>query len=219
MGRHKWTDPSQGNTMEQYTAPVAPLRRTARLEVSEEAAGAPLSGGEPSRAELLVAIQGSRLALEGKKETVAVEVNLLIADLRKVSDKVKVAEGSIAELQTEVGTLRAQVAQATSTVGRLEARLEDTEGRSWRNNVRLLGFLERDEGSTVESFVESWIKDVLQPVGLSRVFVVECAHRALGAPPWPGAPRRAIITRLLNYKLPLVCIANKYGEESLEVYK
>ncbi|KAJ1114893.1 hypothetical protein NDU88_003123 [Pleurodeles waltl] len=57
---------------------------------------------EPSQVEILAAIQGSRVALEGKIETVVVEVNLLRADLRKVSDKVKVAEGSIVELQLEV---------------------------------------------------------------------------------------------------------------------
>ncbi|KAJ1091541.1 hypothetical protein NDU88_004661 [Pleurodeles waltl] len=88
------------------------------------------------------------------------------------------------------------MAQATSSVGRLEARLEDAEGRSWRNNV----FPEHAEGSAMESFVENWIKDALQPAGLSRVFVVERAHRALVVPPRPGAPPRAIIARLLNYK-------------------
>ncbi|KAJ1114824.1 hypothetical protein NDU88_003055 [Pleurodeles waltl] len=59
-----------------------------------------------SQAEILAAIHGSRVALEGKIETVAVEVNLLRPDLRKVYDKVKVAEGSIGELQTEVGALQ-----------------------------------------------------------------------------------------------------------------
>ncbi|KAJ1217719.1 hypothetical protein NDU88_005310 [Pleurodeles waltl] len=175
MGHHKRTGASQGNTMEQYTTPVVLPQRVARLE-------------------------GSRVALEGKRETVAVEVNLLRADLRKVSNKVKLAEGSIAALQTEVRTLRKQMVQATSTVGWLEARLEDAERRSRRNNVRLLSFLERVEGSATESFVENWIRDVLQPTGLSRVFVVERAHRALVAPHQPSAPPRAIIARLLNYK-------------------
>ncbi|KAJ1184807.1 hypothetical protein NDU88_001609 [Pleurodeles waltl] len=119
------------------------------------------------RAEILMAIQGSRVALEGKIETVAVEVNLLRADLQKVSDKVKVAEGSIVELQTEVGALRIQMVQANSMARRLEARLEDAEGRSRQNNVRLLGFPERAEGSAAEAFFESWIRDVLQPTGFS----------------------------------------------------
>ncbi|KAJ1113904.1 hypothetical protein NDU88_002144 [Pleurodeles waltl] len=94
---------------------------------------------EPSQAKILATIQGSRVALESKIETVAVEVNLLRADLRKVSDKVKVAEGSIVELQTEVVVLHKQMVQATSTVGRLEAQLEDAEGRSQRDSIRLLG--------------------------------------------------------------------------------
>ncbi|KAJ1191558.1 hypothetical protein NDU88_000874 [Pleurodeles waltl] len=117
-----------------------------------------------------------------------------------VSEKVKVAEGSIVELQTEVGSLRKQMVQVNSTVGRLEARLENTEGRSHRNNIHLPGFDKRAEGAKVEGFVESWIKDVLQPAGLSRVFVVERAQRSLVAPPHPGVPPSAIIAQLLNYK-------------------
>ncbi|KAJ1109978.1 hypothetical protein NDU88_007335 [Pleurodeles waltl] len=100
-----------------------------------------------------------------------------------VSDEVKVAEGSIVELQTEVGVLMKQIVQASSTV----VRQEDAEGRSQRNNVRLLGFPECAEGSAGEAFMENWIRDVLQPTGLSKVFVVERAHRALVAPSWPGA--------------------------------
>ncbi|KAJ1109432.1 hypothetical protein NDU88_006793 [Pleurodeles waltl] len=76
----------------------------------------------------------------------------------------------------------------------------DSEGRSQQNNMRFLGFPERVEGSMVETFVEQWIRDVLQPVGLSRVFVEEHVHRALVSPPRPGAPPRAIIACLLNYK-------------------
>ncbi|KAJ1198395.1 hypothetical protein NDU88_002236 [Pleurodeles waltl] len=122
MGRHKWTDTSQGNTMEQYTTLVPLPQRPARSEGSGDAMRVPVNPEEPSHAELLAATQGSRVALEGTIETVAVEVNLLWADLRKVSDKVKVAEGSIVELQTKVGALRKQMVQANFTVGRLEAR-------------------------------------------------------------------------------------------------
>ncbi|KAJ1091260.1 hypothetical protein NDU88_004387 [Pleurodeles waltl] len=114
--------------MEQYTTTVPMPQRVTRVAGSDDGQSGLLSVEEPLRAEILTAIQGSRVALEGKIETVAVEVNLLRADLRKVSDKVKVVEGSIVELQAEVGTLRKQMAQAGSTVGRLEARLEDAPG-------------------------------------------------------------------------------------------
>ncbi|KAJ1126245.1 hypothetical protein NDU88_004653 [Pleurodeles waltl] len=110
MGQHWGKDASQGNTMEQYTTPVPLPQRPARSEGSGDDMRVPANPEEPSRVELLGAIQGSRVALEGKIETAAVEVNLLRADLRKVSDKVKVMEGSIVELQMEVGVLRKQMA-------------------------------------------------------------------------------------------------------------
>ncbi|KAJ1090336.1 hypothetical protein NDU88_003469 [Pleurodeles waltl] len=77
MGCHRRTEASQGNTVEQYTTPVALPQRTARSEVSGDVADTPLSAGDLSQVELLAAIQGSQVALEGKIETVAVEVNLL----------------------------------------------------------------------------------------------------------------------------------------------
>ncbi|KAJ1119156.1 hypothetical protein NDU88_007342 [Pleurodeles waltl] len=109
MGWHKRNDKSQGNTMEQYTTPVPLPQRLALSEGSGDNIRVPANPEEPSRAELLAAIQGYRVALEGKIETVAVEVNLLRADLQKVSEKVKVAEGSIVELQLEVEALRKQI--------------------------------------------------------------------------------------------------------------
>ncbi|KAJ1092772.1 hypothetical protein NDU88_005882 [Pleurodeles waltl] len=101
-----------------YTAPAA----TDSFGGVWRGIGGQATAEEPSHAELLAAIQGARVALEGEIETVAVEVNLLRADLRKVSDKVKVAGGTIVDLQTEVGTLRKQMAQVSSTVGKLEER-------------------------------------------------------------------------------------------------
>ncbi|KAJ1104480.1 hypothetical protein NDU88_001891 [Pleurodeles waltl] len=103
MGRHRWTDVSQGKTIEQYTTAVPlPQRSAARLGGTEEGQSGMTPAVDLSRAKILAAIQGSTVALEGKIETVVEEVNLLRVDLRKVSDKVKVVEGSIVELQMEV---------------------------------------------------------------------------------------------------------------------
>ncbi|KAJ1129720.1 hypothetical protein NDU88_008086 [Pleurodeles waltl] len=128
MGRHRQTTPSQGNTMEQYTTPTPLPQHQTRMGGSAEALVVPATAEEPLYAEILAAIQGTRVALGGKIEMVAVEVNILRKDLCKVSDMVKVAEGSIMDLQTEVGTLRKQMTQVTSTVGVWEAKLEDSEG-------------------------------------------------------------------------------------------
>ncbi|KAJ1084842.1 hypothetical protein NDU88_004988 [Pleurodeles waltl] len=117
MGWHKRTDASQGNTMEQYTTPVPLPKRPTRSAGSGDDMRPPANPEEPSCAEHFAAIQGSRVALEDKIETVALEVNLLRADLQKVSDKDKVAEDAIVELQTEVGALRKQMVHANSMAG------------------------------------------------------------------------------------------------------
>ncbi|KAJ1105913.1 hypothetical protein NDU88_003316 [Pleurodeles waltl] len=131
MGRHQRTDVSQGNTMEQYTTVVPTPQRDTRLAGSEDGQSGLLPAEELSQAEILAAIQGSRVALEGNIETVAVKMNLLRADLRKVSDKVKVAKGSIVELQAEVETLRG-TGQATGTSGVVN-RASGADGSDWRN--------------------------------------------------------------------------------------
>ncbi|KAJ1099971.1 hypothetical protein NDU88_005062 [Pleurodeles waltl] len=104
MGGHRQATAPQVNTMEQHTTPTPLPQRQTRMEGPGEVPGTQATVEEPLRAELLAAaIQGSRVALEGKIEMVAVEVNLLRADLCKVSCKVKVVEGSIVDLQTERG--------------------------------------------------------------------------------------------------------------------
>ncbi|KAJ1209078.1 hypothetical protein NDU88_004457 [Pleurodeles waltl] len=92
------------------------------------------------------------------------------------------------------------MAQVASRSGALEVRLEDSEARSQWNNIHLLGIREQAEGPSVAVFVECWIKDVLQPLVLSGMLLVEHAQRALVVPPRPGAPPRAIIVRILNYR-------------------
>ncbi|KAJ1082187.1 hypothetical protein NDU88_002355 [Pleurodeles waltl] len=127
MGWHERTDTSQGNTMEQYSTPVPLPQCPARSDESGDNMRVPANPELPSCVELLAAIQGSRVALEGKIETVAVEVNLLRADLLKVSDKVKVAEGSIMELQTEA------VPGRTERAGGAAFRAPGAESPDWRS--------------------------------------------------------------------------------------
>ncbi|KAJ1142044.1 hypothetical protein NDU88_008372 [Pleurodeles waltl] len=110
--------------MEQYTTPVSGLQDQTRVGGPGGVLEAPASAENPSCAELLAAIQGSRVVFEGKTEAVAVEVNLLWTDLRKVSNKVKVAEGSIVDLQgrdpvwARIGTGWAQFSRCGGGAGR-----------------------------------------------------------------------------------------------------
>ncbi|KAJ1115137.1 hypothetical protein NDU88_003363 [Pleurodeles waltl] len=75
--------------MEQYTTHTLLPQRQTHMGGSGEALDTPATVGEPTHAELLAAIHGSIVSLEGEIKMVAVEVNLWRADIRKLSDKVK----------------------------------------------------------------------------------------------------------------------------------
>ncbi|KAJ1203382.1 hypothetical protein NDU88_007169 [Pleurodeles waltl] len=64
MGRHRQTAALQGNTMEEYPTPVPLPQRQTRFGRPKGVLGTPVSVEEPSQAERLGAIQGSRVALK-----------------------------------------------------------------------------------------------------------------------------------------------------------
>ncbi|KAJ1149147.1 hypothetical protein NDU88_001964 [Pleurodeles waltl] len=65
------------------------------------------------------AIQGLRSALEQQIETVSIDLNLLIADFHKVSEKVNTAETNIGSLQGEMASLEKQMTTVSAEVTEL----------------------------------------------------------------------------------------------------
>ncbi|KAJ1082882.1 hypothetical protein NDU88_003045 [Pleurodeles waltl] len=119
----------QSNTITYSVQPQGQLQRVTRQ------AGATDTGPEeePSRAALMEAIQGSREDLEGKIDTMMLEVGLLHADLRKVLGRVTDNEVPISTMGKEITAFKEQVTKLTEATKTLENRAEDAEGRctSW----------------------------------------------------------------------------------------
>ncbi|KAJ1129892.1 hypothetical protein NDU88_008253 [Pleurodeles waltl] len=167
--------------MKDYAIPASASQCTMHHTSGQVGLGADQETGVPWRAEVLQVIQGSRLTLKNKIKTVVLKVNPLRTGLCNISDKVCLVEESNEGLQTEVAALKKQEAVASSCSGALEARVEDAEGHSLCNNVRLLGIPEQAEGVLPEQFVEAWIRDTLKHNGLSPMFIIERTHHGLGA--------------------------------------
>ncbi|KAJ1176595.1 hypothetical protein NDU88_001867 [Pleurodeles waltl] len=101
---------------------------------------------KPLLSEIMAAIHDLKGSLEPRLDTVAVDMGLLRADLQKVSDKVSTAETDTAHLQSTSKALEEQVRFLTTEHEHMAARLEDREGRAWRNNIRVVGVPEGAEG-------------------------------------------------------------------------
>lgn len=130
----------------------------------------------------------------------ALSLNLMRADMRKTSDKVRAAEDHIENLQTKTRSLEDRIQKLTHKHKEMALHLDDQEGRARRNNIRVVGVPEGIEGPSVELFLEDLILNHLKPKRLSKLFSIERAHRAPVPRPKPGASPRTIIACILNFR-------------------
>ena len=153
----------------------------------------------PSDNLILGAISDLRTSIEGKIGDLHADISLIRQDLRNTVDRVTETEGRVSEIEDSQRTCYAELTQLRKTVKQLELRAEDAEGRSRRNNIRLVGFPEGCEGRDPTDFVLGWLRSWLPASSLSNCFIVERAHRGPTPKPPVGAPPRPMIARLLNF--------------------
>ncbi|KAL7868203.1 hypothetical protein SRHO_G00095870 [Serrasalmus rhombeus] len=84
----------------------------------------------------------------------------------------------------------------SASVAKLEDRCEDLEGRSRRNNLRLIGVPEGPSSCSTTA-VAALLKEAL---GLEKEPLLDRSHRSLHPKPKPGERPRAIICRCHHYK-------------------
>lgn len=132
--------------------------------------------------------------------TISTDISLIRADFAKLSGRLLEVETTTQELKADTTQLQRQVRQLEADNKQILAKLEDQEGRSRRNNVRIIGVPESAGGPALDLFVEDLIKNQLQPRGLSKFFSVERAHRVPGGKPKPGVRPRPILARIFNFR-------------------
>lgn len=78
-------------------------------------------------------------------------------------------------------------------LNQLDAKCEDLEGHSRRNNIRLVGLPEGNEGSRPTEYVAQLLQDILQ---LRDKPLLDRAHRTLREKPKKGQPPRPLVIRV-----------------------
>lgn len=124
---------------------------------------------------------------------------------------VKELERAATDHSAKISDLEAAVGTLTSKVKRLEEKHEDLEGRSRRNNIRIIGVPEGVEGPHATDFVAQLLQDVLK---LTEKPLLDHAHRSGREKPDKGKPPRAIIARVHFFHV-WSLIFKRAGETSL----
>ncbi|KAF3842531.1 hypothetical protein F7725_024482 [Dissostichus mawsoni] len=84
---------------------------------------------------------------------------------------------------------------------KLAAKTADLEGRSRRNNIRIIGLPESIEGPRPTTFFSELLVELLGNETLQSPPELDCAHRAPAARPQPGTRPRPVIMRLYRYQV------------------
>lgn len=135
--------------------------------------------------EILTELRGTISALQTTVSSHGRQINEHDEALSDQDARLTALEKSHSELQTENA--------------KLQARLDDQENRSRRQNVRVVGLPEKVEGTHPTPFVESFLVEVFGKDSFPREPQVDRAHRTL-RPPQPNGPPRAMIVRLHHYQ-------------------
>ncbi|KAJ1166558.1 hypothetical protein NDU88_006957 [Pleurodeles waltl] len=120
--------------------------------------------GDPlllSMLELKNSILECNRAITEKTDGVATAVTLLRQDLDKMRNRVKYLGTGADRVDEIVGSHATTLTDHERSLKMQEAKLEDVEDRSQRNNVHILGLPEGTESIPVEQFLESWLPTVL----------------------------------------------------------
>lgn len=174
------------STAEEIETPLSP----ALLEATPEAITKPI----------LAAIEGSKTMLMVKVEHLASECTLICHDLDKIRGRLSEAEGRISTVEDQQSSHSSEITELQSLVHTLVNKVDDAENRQQRNNIRIVGLPEGEEGSHPAIFAESLFKNVLKLPDMPPTYVVERAHRVPTGRHPEGAPPRPFLVRFLNYR-------------------
>ncbi|KAK7933063.1 hypothetical protein WMY93_003959 [Mugilogobius chulae] len=149
----------------------------------------------PSTKDLMRAITSFKEDFDTKMEGMLAEIKNVQTDIKDCSGRITEAEQRISTAEDEIQSLKEVVERLENKTKTLTNKVEDLEGRSRRNNLRILGIPEKEEGNDACSFMEKWIADILKITPP----ILERAHR-ITASQNPAMYPRTMIVKCLNYK-------------------
>lgn len=153
--------------------------------------------------DLMAAVKDLKSDLARGNDSLRQEINLMSQEINgkldNLSKEVQNLSGSVDEAETRVGRMEDWAAEVNAVMSAaakqqqlLQAKVTDLESRSRRNNIRIFGVAEGEEGNSVPHFITTLLKRELSlPQDLD--LKIQRAHRSVAQKPLPEYPPRPII--------------------------
>ncbi|CAL1581895.1 unnamed protein product [Knipowitschia caucasica] len=153
---------------------------------------------DPEEDKLSLILREIRELREDNKE----QLGEIKRDIGKINSRVDDTERRLVTAEARVQGAEDVLAEVVKQHEQLKLKVCDLEGRSRRDNVRIYGIPEGEEGSPtpdVTLFVERLLRENLG-FPADKELLMERAHRALAPRPPAGSQPRSIIVKFRSYR-------------------
>lgn len=132
--------------------------------------------------------------------------------VQEQGEKLEEAQTRIGGLETWSAVANDALRQSLKEQRKMFDKINDLESRGRRNNLRIYGVREEEEGSSTITFVENLLRsEKLINEGVDPQ--IQRAHRSLGPKPGADAPPRSIIVNFLEFKVKETVLRNAWKKK------
>lgn len=117
----------------------------------------------------------------------------ILAAQRELTERLITTEDQAADHEQRITAMETSVTELQQENKKLRAKLSDLEGRSRRNNIRILGVPEGEEKGRPTEFVSNLIPRLLGDDNFTKQVVIDRAHRTQQPKPPEGSRPHMII--------------------------
>lgn len=149
------------------------------------------------------------------KEEVNQKLGEIGADLKNTEARMEEVETRVAEVEEWSVSAKDMLLQALKEQERIVSKLTDLETRSRRNNLRIFGIPEGEEGNNACEFLEKFIKSELQLPDID--LKIQRCHRSLGPKPPPQAAPRSMVAYFLVYKTKDLVLSTAWKKKEIHL--
>lgn len=152
-----------------------------------------------------VTLESIRLVFRGEIEILRAEIKSDIAPLQSAlssyCERVDEVEAAVTNIDTRLNAMETNYANLLAMNEKMQAKIDDLENRSRRDNLRVVGIPEGVEKGNPTEFMSNFFFEVLGPLGLESPPSLERAHRAAGAKPGADERPRAMILKVHRFQV------------------
>lgn len=138
--------------------------------------------------------------MNGRFDKLEQTLQVVQSSQRELLEKVETVEERVLDHESRITCLEKAVSGLKDENNALRLKVDDLEGRSRRNNIKIIGIPEQEEGGKPTEFIEALIPKLFGKDSFQSPVVIDRAHRTLRPPPTAGAKPRAIIARVHFYR-------------------